>query len=259
MNKLKKYLFFVPHQDDELLTMGIAINKYTSEGNEVYVVLCTDGSKSRVREKLNNGKKCQIHDGTHCYPLSIEEFVQARDKEFCGSCISLGINTNNIHIYQNRYIDGSLTKDNCIDIINYYLKLFGDNVVVCTISPNNGNEQHSDHIVLGEAAEELLKNNIINELHLFIEPYLYDKIKDNQTIISQMIHTLKPKHEDCIYKAIESYSTWNPKEKQYAIGYHSVGTAFNTYKQDLTNYYIIKKKQKSQSKIDKIKKSLIRL
>ena len=91
-------IYFAPHQDDELLSMGVDICNSLKKGKSVHVVLCTDGSGSSVKRKLNDGKSCNKHPGEHIYDLSEQEFIQARDTEFVASCLALGVKRENIHI-----------------------------------------------------------------------------------------------------------------------------------------------------------------
>ena len=95
----KTVLYFIPHQDDELLTMGIDIVNSVNLGMDVHVILCVNGSKSSVKKTLNNGKTCSFHKNKHTYDLIFRDFVSARDREFIESCICLGIPISNIHIY----------------------------------------------------------------------------------------------------------------------------------------------------------------
>ena len=48
-------IYFIPHQDDELLSMGVDICDSLKKRKNVHIVLCTDGSGSSVRKRLNNG------------------------------------------------------------------------------------------------------------------------------------------------------------------------------------------------------------
>lgn len=41
-------VFFIPHQDDEVLTMGAAIRSHVKSGRPTYAVLLTDGGASRI-------------------------------------------------------------------------------------------------------------------------------------------------------------------------------------------------------------------
>ena len=73
-------LYFTPHQDDELLTTGVDIYKTCLlQNKEVHVILCTDGSKSPARQRLNSGNVCPIHNQVHNYNLSEEEFINCLD------------------------------------------------------------------------------------------------------------------------------------------------------------------------------------
>ena len=56
-------IYFAPHQDDELLSMGVDICNSIKKGKDVHVVLCTDGSSSGVKNILKNGKTCKKHSG----------------------------------------------------------------------------------------------------------------------------------------------------------------------------------------------------
>ena len=131
--KRKTKLYFAPHQDDELLSMGVDLCASLDKGEDVHVFLCTDGSQSKVRLRLNNGQKCPKHPGIHQYALTLEEFSQARDREFMDSCLALGVAPGNIHILPQRAVDGSLAPERAARIIRDALKEYGDDVQVCTL------------------------------------------------------------------------------------------------------------------------------
>lgn len=249
----KTVIFFSPHQDDELLSMGVEICKFVKAGDTVHVVLCTDGSKSSVKTKLNDGKTCSKHEGRHTFNLTKEAFINARDNEFMRSASSLGITNENIHIYQHRPEDGSLSVSKAEEIIKYYLRI-DKNAIVCTLSSNNGKKQHPDHKALGQAAEKLFREKKINELHLFIEPYHFDDVKDNPRMIpveptvSYAANGIAKQIND----AIKQYSIWDPEKGMYAIGFHSVTHEFEEYKNNMCNYYFKKKKRNQMTVGDKI-------
>lgn len=250
----KTMLYFAPHQDDELLTLGIDISISITKGHDVHIILCTDGSKSCVRKILNNQKSCAKHEGTHNYDLSIEDFIIARDKEFLDSCYALGVIPSNIHILENRYTDGTLTVANAESIIKTFLSDYGDDSIVCTIGSNNGSTQHSDHKALGKAAENLFAKGIIKELKLFIEPYLSKKVLSNPRALPIYPTTQKApvSIKKNIKNAISSYSCWNPTEQRYAIGYHSVTTEFSDFLKDMTSYYYLQKNRSAMTITDKL-------
>ena len=234
----KTVLYFCPHQDDELITMGIDICASVQKKFHVHVILCTDGSRSSVRKALSNGKSCSFHEGAHTYNLSNEEFTQARDREFTGSCTALGVKASNVHIPENRQVDGSLSVKDAENLIQHYLSIFGADVVVCTISPNNGPSQHPDHKALGRAADNLLRKGILKEVRFFIEPYLFAQIRDNPRLIpvDPTITKAAGRAGKAIKKAMDSYSYWNPDEHRYAIGYHSVTAVFDNFLKNMESY-----------------------
>ena len=233
-------LYFIPHQDDELLTMGVSIIKDMKE-HDVHVVLCTDGSKSNIRKVLNNKRFCTRHFGMHRYNLSEEEFSKSRDKEFIQSCTSLGLKKENIHIDESRTIDGNLTIDSAKDIMKKYINKY-ENVKVKTMSHLGGDSVHKDHKNLGFAAEKLYEEGKINDLELLIDPYYYEEFKSVNPSIEVNTLTVDSKEdEEKIVNAISSYKYWKPKEGRYCIGYHSTKAFFDGLIKEKKSYIHIYK------------------
>lgn len=253
--KRKTLLYFCPHQDDELLTMGIDICASVLKKYDVHVILCSDGSRSNMRKVLNNGKTCSKHEGTHCYDLSIEEFVQARDREFLGSCAALGVKPGNVHIPEDRAIDGSLSVEQAEKRIRQYLSLYGEDALVCTISPNNGPAQHRDHKALGKAAENLVNRGVLKEVRFFIEPYHFPQIAENPRLIpvDPFVRKASPRMQKAIRQAIHSYSYWNPTEQRYAVGYHSVHTEFDDFLKNMEAYSFPKYNAKAMTRLQRLR------
>ncbi len=233
----KTIIYFAPHQDDELLSMGIALCISLREGKDVHVVLCSDGSKSKVRFKLRNGQPCEKHEGIHCYDLSEEEFTKARDREFQGSCEALGVKRENIHIPEKRAVDGSLSDEEAKEIVERALQEIDPHAEVCTIYPN-GSSQHKDHTALGRAVMSLYEEGTIEKVSFFLEPYcVKQSLKEDPSLklaVAEAGLLMKQK----IKKAIASYSLWKPEEGRYAIGYHSVTDDFDNYIRELKNYRV---------------------
>ena len=235
----KTILYFVPHQDDELLTMGIDICNSLNNRWNVHVVLCTDGSNSVVKDILCDRKTCDKHEGMHNYILTAEEFVRARDREFLESCKALGVKEENIHIPQLRYKDGELTVSDGKNIMLQFIEAAGDGCVVCTTDPDSAKRQHPDHKALGSAAKELFEEKKIHLLKLFMEPYHVSPYtvklgRDDATPFviqaSQRVHKI-------LEKAARSYSRWNPEHGRYGIGFHSVTTEFDDFLKNRLSYY----------------------
>lgn len=250
----KTVLYFAPHQDDELLTMGLDICRSVAKNWNVHVILCADGSRSYVRGLLNDGKTCGKHEGVHAYELSVEEFVAARDREFTDSCLALGVPLENIHIPENRAVDGSVTVEEVEAMMLHYLEKLGKDAYVCTISSGNGPDQHRDHKAVGRAAENLLNRGVIRELKSFVEPYLYPKIIVNSWILAvdPYVEKATEAESEKLKKAIGAYSLWDPKQQRYAVGYHSVTTEFNDFLKNRKAYWMRKQRAKDMTRLDRV-------
>lgn len=244
-----KIIYFAPHQDDELLTMGVDICRNARKGHEVHVVLCTDGSKSNMRLVVGNGKACSKHEGLHLYNLSVEAFIQARDREFTGSCLALGVKPENIHIAPTRDIDGSLTQSNAQKIVRYYLDRLGADALVCTHSPLSGPKQHRDHRTLGQAVDSLLKQGVIRKAKFFVEPYHYSYVEANPRPLPGYPERISASAsvKEQVRQAIGSYSRWDPEHGRYAVGYHSVTTEFNDFLENSCAYFYTKVNEQAMS------------
>ena len=237
-------LYFSPHQDDELLTMGVDIyNTCLLQDKEVHIILCTDGSKSPARERLNGEEFCKIHNQVHNFNLSVEEFIQARDCEFISSCTALGILPENIHIYEKRAVDGSLSVEHAQEIIKHFISIYGKDVEVRTIAPFKfGKYQHEDHYNLGLAAKKLLKTKLFFKIKFFVEPYhIHECLRK---YIAKLFFSIKKTEcPDQVMEKIknvtkQSYTYWNPEEKRYAVGYHCVTWLFEDFEKDVSVYSI---------------------
>lgn len=252
LRRKRTMLYFAAHQDDELLSMGIDICRSLKRGDEVHVILCSDGSQSYVKKVLGNQKSCKKHEGIHCYPLSTEEFVAARDREFYDSCRCLGVPEENIHIPQKRSVDGSVEVRFAENLMKEYLTKIDPDAIICTISPNNGPSQHRDHKAVGNAAGNLLKAGTVRQVRYFIEPYQYSEIADNPRQIPVAPKTVIAQQEvaNRIRSAIGAYSLWQPEQMRYAVGYHSVTTQFDDYLKEMTCRFFDKWNPKKQTRLE---------
>ena len=223
----KTVLLFSPHQDDEALSMGAFAVQALDHGCSVRAVLCTDGSASFVKRELSDGLTCGFHTGEHAYELSDSQFIGARDSEFQDSCKALGLTSFDVANVQGRAADSKLTVQKAKDIIRYYLAKY-PGAVVCTTSPSVGSEQNSDHRVLGEAALELYREDIIDDLRLFVEPYYLNEFEQGSHSINLDETSLESDAERAsLTLAAASYRVWNPDASRFAVGYHSVGSYFD--------------------------------
>lgn len=125
-------IWFVPHQDDEVLSMGAAIKQHARAGRRCIVVLMTDGSNSGVKGR---------------YP-SEEEFVAERDREFNRAVKQMGAEPV---IRADRAEDGFLTIAWALGVMQEYASQYPD-ASLKTMTPH---DNHSDHANLGRALQQL--------------------------------------------------------------------------------------------------------
>jgi LmbE family N-acetylglucosaminyl deacetylase len=225
-------LFFTPHQDDEVLSMGNSIIEH-AKISDTHVILCSDGSKSSVRKVLKEDGTCSFHLGFHGYYLTEKEFSSYRDTEFKESCEALGVKKENIHADNDRAVDGSLTKEKARKMILSYLEKY-PNAKVKTVSPFGDMMTQNDHRALGEAALELYEEGKIKDLRFYIEPYKYEQFEQDKPYVNSW--KVLNHDEEKLYKAIKAYKKWDPTSRRFAIGYHSVKQYFDSLENDKIQY-----------------------
>lgn len=204
---------------------------------EVHVVLCTDGSKSKIRLNLCNGKECPLHPGAHQYELDIPQFISARDLEFRASCDALGYSPGSVHFYPRRLIDSFLSVEAAEATIRSVLAQFPQGAAVRTISPFGGQKQHADHRNLGLAALNLYHSGEIQDLKLFVEPYCIESCRTDHPNLPLTPLPATQEEKERIRHGIAAYSIWAPSHGRYAIGYHSVTNIFNEFMCNTVAWY----------------------
>lgn len=224
-----KNLYFVAHQDDELLNTGVLL---TSEAEEHYedtiVFLCTDGSGSGVLGVLGDEKECFIHKGKHLYPLTKEEFSLARDREFLDSCKYLGVKKENVIIHKDRAPDGSLTRSQAEHIILSALSLFPEekDFRIRAVSPYFDGRQNPDHKAIGLACERLFGQGLFSSMLLVTDSCFEG---DCREVFPEKQYITKTADESSYRKilaAADCYGLWEPEKGRFAIGWHSVKDEF---------------------------------
>ncbi len=229
-------LFFAPHQDDELLTMGAYACEAIARGVDCHAVLCSDGSRSCVRGVLADGQTCGKHPGEHSFDLDLDAFSDARDREFLASCQAIGYRPSRIHFHPDRAIDGQLSVAKAREIIQHHLRIF-PHAEVCTISPVAGADQHRDHKALGQAALELYREGAIEALTLFIEPYCLTAFKEGNPAVAVEQAAPDAVGVARLKDAMAQYCEWRPERGRYAVGYHSVTSEFDDFAQNPCSWY----------------------
>lgn len=229
-------LYFAPHQDDELLSMGIDIAASVKNGYDVHVIMVTDGSSSNVRLRLGNREFCEQCHTQHVYDLTKEGFTATRDQELFGSCDALGVKRENVHFPDERIVDGNITLEKAKEIIKGFVESIDPECTVCTIHPNAPEAHHKDHRTLGLAVVELYKEGVIKHIVTMEEPYVAVAI-DHAPGEEPTVFYAPDDIAQQIEKAVASYFLWDPDNKRYAVGFHSVPDEMNQLITEKALYY----------------------
>lgn len=212
-------VFYSPHQDDELLTMGHAITMYVENGYEVHVVLLTDGSSSGSIHAVNREMV-----KNYLQPLSTENFTYARNLEFVRSLTSLGVDRQNIHM--SRLKDGNTTVNQVEEIVLKYKTRY-PNAEHMAFSYH---DDHIDHHNSGAALQTLYNNGIIDRPKFYIQ-------NREHNIVNGEYEPYLSIYDQRIKDAMVPYLDWNPLRRMYSIGTISVSYDFDLLKRDPRSKY----------------------
>lgn len=204
-------VYYIPHQDDEVITFGVSIYSDIKEGKSVQIVLLTDGSASKVREKLG---------------LTIDEFVNARNREMELALTALGVDLGNLH--RQNFKDGELTVKQVENVIKEFAKKF-PNAEHKTFSYY---DPHHDHSNAGQALSNMLEAGIIKNASFYIGPNFMPP---------DHIEVFMDNYEETFYPFIlaasRSYNILDESKGFYGIGWKSVPQYFEFLEENPRSIY----------------------
>lgn len=235
-------IYFSPHADDEVLTMGIPIINDIRAGKEVYLVLMSPGSHSFARERINGaydkesniaklaGKKLKDNlykvyhnpykehykDGW----LTRQKFGDARLREFYLSAAAFGIPRDRVRVYN--VVNDHFKYDQVRAIMESYAKRFPD----ATFKTMSVYDVHPDHAMCGRVLDDLLREHIIKHGVRYLS-ITTDRIMKVKVANSHKVFLHHPADRIILFRAMHAYNIWKPREGFYAIGFHSVPIEFN--------------------------------
>lgn len=202
-------IYYVPHPDDETLSMGPSILYNIDQGKEVIVVLLSKGRASKVFYSVN--KRLEKEQ----YPaITLEQFGESRVAEFRKAAATLGVQEENIYVYDVE--DGAFTVEEVMPIIESFSKKYPGalhNVM-------SYNDTHRDHATTGEALRNLLKDHIV-ENGLYHLP-----IQRHQKMLYRGSYAVPTDFDERYQQALDVYANWLPEEGFYHIGQSSVKSYF---------------------------------
>jgi len=208
-------VYFSPHQDDELLSMGADISRQYRSGRQVIIVLVTNGNASIARERLCCRKKV-------C--LTKEQFTAARNAEMTAGVKQLAPHA--VIRYEN-YQDGALTKPQAVSVIDKYMKLY-PHASFATVS---WTDEHPDHRVLAYALNEacVKKHRTSEEDCRFFQDRRYWLLRP----VRGSFVAGNPSE----FTAADEMARWNPPKGRYGIASQSVPESFIALRHDPRDKY----------------------
>lgn len=263
-------LAFVPHQDDEVLTLGAALaNAAEATEGRVAVILCTDGRHCDTRARLADGGSCDELGDSHAYEFDIDTYGQLRDIEFVESCKALGVPESAICLPEGRMEDGNVTVDGARELIERYLRAYPDATIythahidpaVVDSAPTLTEEahlenahhfehgylcgdglaawvpQHRDHRLLAASALELFEAGAMRALELFVEFYHHSQFACAYPSVPLIEHFATQEAGRRLERAIDAYGLWDPDHRRFALGWHSAKNELGYVRDRLVSY-----------------------
>ncbi|MDR6121034.1 LmbE family N-acetylglucosaminyl deacetylase [Bacillus sp. SLBN-46] len=205
-------IYYSPHQDDELLSMGMSIATSVAKGYEVHVVLMTDGGGATGA--LNDVNKKLTKEN---YPtITKADFINARTDEFMRSSVALGVKAENIHLMN--FTDGQLSYNQARQTIETFEK----NYPHAMHRSMSYMDWHPDHAVMGRALNDLYNEHKIRDVRFFVKNVQFSTVPGSSEALKLVTANL-PR----IKEATAAYRDWSPASKHYSIGYISVPSNFD--------------------------------
>lgn len=237
----KPAIFFVPHQDDETLTMGASIIEHLFAGRQVYVVLVGDGTATSVTGKLckesTSGGKAEL--AKFCASDGPRLVGEARDREFAAAVNRLGVPPSNV-MYEHK-AEAKVAIHDIQEMFDRYIARFGTSASYITMSWLDAD---SDHYNLGYALNSRCvetgpaAKRIAPQLAdcRFYQSAIYDpaspsdwfKTRDRVPTPPGGYYTANTSTKQARLKAaIAEYKLNDWANGRYGIGYRSVGEQFD--------------------------------
>lgn len=216
----RKILYVNPHQDDEILTMGLSLLRDVSTNkNNTYLMLLTDGAKTSSIKAIN--KRLEKEGKSKITP---REITISRNKEMIDCFVRIGGDNKNVLI--NPYKNLELTNENVYNEINKFYEKY-KNIELKTMAVDAYDKS------AGAIDHRACRDGSLN--------FGRDK-KVKVTLLSEGGGTLmnvNNSEKNKIRYAAEAYEVYNPAQNRYAVGYTSVPDAFNKFKNNIFIFGVI--------------------
>ncbi|MCC0660305.1 PIG-L family deacetylase [Clostridioides sp. ZZV14-6154] len=211
--KFKDYVvFYVQHQDDEVLWAGSAIvNAVKERGkNHVFVVLVSTGCGISVFDRY---KKYET--------LTDSQKSEYRNREFLASLNNLGVKRENIIILPEKNVNGTTNFNSMEEIAITFEKKFKS---VTHIAHTYKLDDHLQHIKNGSVIQGLYNSGQIKDAKYFVKSKFAHEISFNNKIVYKA-HSIEDYEK--VKNACEQYKLIDESECREGIGYKSDHKSFD--------------------------------
>jgi len=211
-------IYLVPHQDDEVLSMGALIAQSSAAGREVWIVNYTDGRASDVC--ANHGTPVCQGRGLRGTPLST--FIAMRDAELFASSRALGVPAD--HVSRDPFRTAAPRLANSRTTVSRAMKIIAawhSAYPAARFTAMSWNDDNSDHAHMGEALKQAVESKLVApDLARFTEfrPYWHRPS-------GSVRHYEWCGSEQCRARIVAAMAAYR---RPYGIGWASVPTQFQS-------------------------------
>lgn len=240
--------FFVPHQDDDVISMGLAIAQATRAHRQVYVVEVTDGAQTQALAKINYRINLidQRQPKKRLVPLTHATLAAARNREQRAALETLGVPASHIVVESQVGHPGTAAQPYfTVDEPSYrefvrLLTSYVNRYPKASFNTMSWLDLHPDHYHLGYALDSLCVSRKLTCRFYQSEAYQMGAtdftVSLNVPWISKHAKTPIPKVvtpsgtylreaslDPVLLKAIGQYEDLDPTAGRYAVAKFSVG------------------------------------
>ncbi len=238
-------LFVSPHQDDETLSMGMAIKNHLAAGHNVFVMLVTDGSGSSARYIINNLDEsvsppqpcwCGIHGRYHnpvgegytvgSY-MDAVEMSNARYEEQQRAVNALGV-TNAIIRVGIKDDTCNVNKTTIFNAIKDWIYAYGGPSATM-VRVTSYTDTSPDHQACAQVVQYLKASGHIADPIFYISPEHFPSGVPSSITVSGVTAYQEGSsaYQTTVVNAQSAYKLWLPTNGKYGVGYHSVQNLFD--------------------------------
>jgi LmbE family N-acetylglucosaminyl deacetylase len=244
-------IYFVPHADDEVLSMATDIVNHQRMGYDIHLVLMIRGEHSGARFVINGFREvtkkgkvikipvyCVWHNTYHSANeindpdgyYSTEDLARDRVKEFHAVAEHLGIPRNHVHVYD--LINGRFTEQAVRQVYDEFLSRY-PHAIFRTMSRF---DYHRDHAFLGQMMARYEQEGKIKPIDTvyFLSIYKARFTKYRLPVKVVPLKLINPQDRKKIMEAAQVYLRWEPSRGWHALGLHSVPYQFESFMKDMS-------------------------